>query len=56
VSGNGTYGANEYGESIINFSLAGGKLTPTDSFTAFNQAKLTQSDLDQGSGGLVHGA
>lgn len=53
VSGNGTYGSNEYGESVVNFSLAGGKLTPTDSFTAFNQAKLTQSDLDQGSGGIL---
>ena len=53
VSGNGTYGANEWGESIMNFSLAGGKLTPTDSFTSFNQAKLTQSDLDQGSGGVL---
>jgi hypothetical protein len=53
VSGNGTYGSGEYGESIVNFSLAGGKLTPTDSFTAFNQAKLTQSDLDQGSGGIL---
>jgi Legume lectin domain/Chitobiase/beta-hexosaminidase C-terminal domain len=53
VSGNGTYGSSEYGESIVNFSLAGGKLTPTDSFTAFNQAKLSQSDLDQGSGGVL---
>jgi hypothetical protein len=53
VSGNGTYGSTEYGESILNFSLAGGELTPTDSFTAFNQATLTQSDLDQGSGGIL---
>jgi len=53
VSGNGTAGGTEYGESIVNFSLAGGKLTPTDSFTAFNQAKLSQSDLDLGSGGIL---
>jgi hypothetical protein len=53
VSGNGTYGSGEYGESIIDFSLAGGKLTPTDTFTSFNQAALSQSDLDQGSGGVL---
>jgi hypothetical protein len=54
VSGNGTAATSgEYGESIVNFSLAGGKLTPTDSFTAFNQARLSQSDLDQGSGGIL---
>ena len=53
VSSNGTYGNGEYGESVLNFNLAGGKLALTDSFTAFNQARLSQSDLDQGSGGVL---
>jgi hypothetical protein len=60
ATANGTYTAtppfsasSELGDSIINFSLANGGLTPTDSFTSFNQAKLSQSDLDQGSGGIL---
>jgi Chitobiase/beta-hexosaminidase C-terminal domain/Legume lectin domain len=53
VSGNGTYGSGEWGESILNFSLASGTLTLADSFTSFNEATLSQSDLDQGSGGLL---
>ena len=43
----------EYGESIINFSLANGGLTPTDAFTSFNFQTLNNGDLDQGSGGVL---
>lgn len=60
VTGNGTYTtyppfneSSEFGESIINFDLSNGGLTPTDAFTSFNAAHLTQSDLDQGSGGIL---
>ena len=46
-------GTTEFGESIINFSLANGKLTPTDAFTAFNFQTLNNGDLDLGSGGVL---
>ncbi len=46
-------GSTEFGESIINFSLANGGLTPTDAFTAFNFQFLNTYDLDLGSGGVV---
>jgi len=60
TTGNGTYTSyppfnanSEFGESILDFDLSNGKLTPTDAFTSFNEAKLTVSDLDQGSGGIL---
>ncbi len=60
TTGNGTYSAYppfnssvNYGDSIVELSLANGALTPTDAFTAFNQASLSSSDLDQGSGGIL---
>jgi hypothetical protein len=43
----------DFGESVIAFNIANGKLTPTDEFTAFNYASLNTHDLDQGSGGLL---
>ena len=46
-------GTTEFGESIINFSLANGGLTPTDAFTAFNFQTLNDHDLDLGSGGVL---
>ncbi len=59
-TGNGTYtayppfnGNANYGDSVVQFSLANGSLTPTDAFTPFNQATLAYSDLDQGSGGVL---
>ncbi len=60
VTGNGThstyppFNANtEYGESIIDFNLANGGLTPTDAFTAFNFQTLNNGDIDLGSGGVL---
>ncbi len=60
VTGNGTYTTNppfdansELGDSIIDFNLADGGLTPTDSFASFNQATLSKGDADQGSGGIL---
>jgi len=46
-------GTTEFGESIINFSLANGGLKPTDSFTAFNYQTLNDGDIDVGSGGVL---
>ena len=59
ATGNGGWSAppftasTEYGESVIAFNLANGKLTPTDEFTPFNYATLNTEDWDQGSGGLL---
>jgi hypothetical protein len=60
VAGNGDYtsyppltSSVDYGESIIRFDLTGGAVTPTDAFTPFNQATLSASDVDQGSGGIL---
>jgi Chitobiase/beta-hexosaminidase C-terminal domain/Legume lectin domain len=60
VTGNGThstfppFNANtEFGESVVDFNLANGKLTPTDAFTSFNFQDLNNHDLDQGSGGVL---
>ena len=58
ATGNGTFTTNfppyvELGESIINFSLANGGLTPTDMFTSFNAQSLNAGDLDLGSGGVL---
>ena len=60
VTGNGTYGSyppysatSDLGDSVIALGLADGKLTPTDAFTPFNQAKLSSADQDQGSGGIL---
>jgi hypothetical protein len=60
VTGNGTHStyppfnaSTEYGESIVDFNLANGGLTPTDAFTSFNFQTLNNGDLDQGSGGVL---
>jgi hypothetical protein len=60
TTGNGTSSSyppfnasTEYGESIIDFDLSNGGLTPTDAFTSFNAEKLTADDGDQGSGGIL---
>jgi len=60
ATGNGThstyppFSANtELGQSIVDFSLANGGITPTDAFTSFNYKTLNTGDLDQGSGGVV---
>ena len=56
--GNGTFGtANtptaELGESIVEFNLANGGLTPSDVFVAFNAQTLNGMDVDLGSGGVL---
>lgn len=61
VTGNGTVNTNElplganteYGESIIDISLANGGLTPTDVFSSYNAPALNTEDVDQGSGGVL---
>jgi len=61
VTGNGKnqptyppFGASaDMNESIIDFSLANGGLTPVDAFTSFNSDTLNDRDLDQGSGGIL---
>jgi hypothetical protein len=60
VTGNGTRSSappfsasTEYGESVVAFSLANGKITPVDEFTSFNYQTLNDHDWDQGSGGLL---
>jgi hypothetical protein len=58
VTGNGgrstpLNATSDYGESVIAFNLANGKLTPTDAWTAFNYDNLNTQDWDQGSGGLL---
>jgi hypothetical protein len=43
----------DFSESIIDFSLANGGLTPTDAFSSFNADTLNNEDWDQGSGGIL---
>ena len=43
----------QLGQSILDISLANGSLTPKDGFTSYNSEKLDDSDLDQGSGGIL---
>ena len=60
TTGNGTYsayppfdGSVAFGDSTVDFNLSNGGLQATDAFTPFNQATLSNSDLDQGSGGIL---
>ena len=60
TTGNGTYSAyppftasTEFGDSVVDFSLANGGLQATDAFTPYNEAKLSAGDQDQGSGGIL---
>jgi hypothetical protein len=43
----------DFGESILRYDLSNGGFAISDAFTSFNQAALTGSDLDQGSGGIL---
>lgn len=60
TTGNGTFApappfdaSSEFGDSTVAFDLANGGLQPIDIFTPFNQATLSSSDKDQGSGGIL---
>jgi Legume lectin domain/Chitobiase/beta-hexosaminidase C-terminal domain len=59
-TGNGDYTATtpyasgmDFGDSILDLDLTNGALTIDDEFTPSNQAQLTASDGDLGSGGIV---
>ena len=59
-TGNGSYsayppltGSVNYGDSLVRFDLSNGGVTPSDAFTPFNQANLSNQDADQGSGGIL---
>ena len=55
-TGNGTFdadtGGSDYGSTVLEFN-AGSGLTVADYFTPFNQASLSASDIDLGSGGVL---
>ena len=60
ATGNGTHTtyppfstSTELGESVVDFNLANGGITPTDAFTSFNYQTLNDGDIDQGSGGVL---
>jgi len=61
ATANGAYTAKNFpispttglGEGIMQFNLANGGLTLSDSFTAFNAQTLNDGDLDTGSGGVL---
>ena len=51
-TGNGTFDANDFGDSLLKVGTSVG-LKLLDYFTPDNQATLTQYDLDLGSGGIL---
>ena len=51
VTGNGTFGSSDFGDSI--FKLSGSTLTLSDYFTPYNQSTLDGGDGDLGSGGVL---
>jgi hypothetical protein len=60
VTGNGTYDATtpyangmDFGDDDLRFDLTNGVITIQDSFTPMNQANLSSTDQDLGSGGVV---
>jgi hypothetical protein len=60
ATGNGTHTAyppfsanTELSQSVVDFNLANGGITPTDAFTSFNFQILNDGDLDLGSGGVL---
>ncbi len=57
VTGNGSYDTNnptnDYGDSILKMSYAGGAFTVEDYFTPYNQSSLSGGDTDLGSGGIL---
>jgi hypothetical protein len=56
LTGNGTFDSttnSDYGDSFLKLTPVGTNLLLTDYFTPYNQASLSDSDMDLGSGGLV---
>ena len=57
VTGDGDFDANvggqNYGDSILKFSLNSPNLAPTDYFSPFNQLKLFNDNQDLGTGGVI---
>ena len=57
VTANGNYdvytGGSDWGDTVLKMTLSGGNLTVADSFTPYNQAMMSQQDLDLGSGAAV---
>src|SRR5260221_5536896 len=53
ATGNGTFDATDFGDSILKLSLNQQTLGLVDSFTPFNQADLNAHDNDLGSGGVL---
>jgi PQQ-like domain len=51
LDANGFPGAQDYGNSFLKISTAGGSLTVADYFTMFNEVAESNSDQDLGSGG-----
>ncbi len=59
-NGNGTFDAHapytnnmDFGDAIQRLDLSNGALEASDEWTPFDQASLSASDLDQGSGGIL---
>jgi hypothetical protein len=57
MTGNGTFDANkggaDYGMTMVKLSTGGGSLSVADYFTPFNEAQLSNRDLDLASGGVL---
>ncbi len=56
VTGNGSFDGStnsDYGDSFVKLTVSGTNLTQADYFTPYNQASLSGSDLDVGSGGAL---
>jgi hypothetical protein len=54
TTGNGSYdGKTDFGDSVLRFSLAAGKIKLADHFTPKNQEELKDEDADLGSAGVL---
>jgi Legume lectin domain/Chitobiase/beta-hexosaminidase C-terminal domain len=60
ATGNGAFNATlpynnsmSYGDDLIRLETSGGGMRVSDQFTAFNQASLSDGDIDLGSGGVL---
>src|SRR3984893_13273599 len=60
ATGNGAFNATapynnsmSYGDDLIRLETSGGGMRVSDQFTAFNQASLSNGDIDLGSGGVL---